>query len=598
MSKSLKSLSRKPWLLHAERLEDRTLMAVVGTGAVQDDQGAVVGDFNRDGRDDVAIYDVVRGSWQVSVARRGFFDRSEWVTDTSPKSGWEWHVGDFSGDGRDDIAGYHESGGSWWMFESKGRGFSASPWTGGISSPSGWEWMVGDFDGNGRDDIAGYHSSDGRFVVNKSTGTSFVTSSWAQGLSPRTGWEWMVGDFDGNGRDDIAGYHSSNGSIWVHKPTGASFSTSSWVRGFLPRTGWKWAAADFSGDGRTDILGYQPGDHSWWVAKASTDRFDVSRWTTSSNVGATWGGTTGDINGDGRQDVVALDSQDGQIWAAISSGRHFRPGPMVTRAIDYVSAQIRGSTLYIRGDIGDNHITLHYMASNRSYQLRGAAVAGLATAFNGIVGSVFVGHFTAVDVRLGGGTDTFGIGNAGFGNFPTPLESLYIDMGTDRHPPVPQRRENVTFSQLTVTGDVTVRAEGALRTTMLHNRPTFNGTTRIVGGQFHDDISLEGQFSHVIIATGSGDDRVTLGNPVPRAYDWFVARSVTVDTGRDHDRLALFSGETLDKVMASLGDGNDDINLNYWRFGPRSILDGGNGRDFVRNRVAISGNPSFRQFET
>jgi hypothetical protein len=140
-------------------------------------------------------------------------------------------VGDFDGDGKDDIANFHPANGTWWVSKSTGTSFSNPILWADYATATGWSaQLVGDFDGNGRDDIANFHPSNGTWWISTSTGSAFSNPAlWADFSTP-TGWTaQLVGDFDGNGRDDIANYHSSNGSWWVSRSTGSSFTTSRWA---------------------------------------------------------------------------------------------------------------------------------------------------------------------------------------------------------------------------------------------------------------------------------------------------------------------------------------------------------------------------------
>ncbi|HEY8038559.1 MAG TPA: VCBS repeat-containing protein, partial [Polyangiaceae bacterium] len=150
-------------------------------------------------------------------------------------------VGDFDGDGRDDLAatgGVQPNGQPWGTLPvalSNGDGtFTASnlPTTfQTYSQPSGMAAYAGDFDGDGRTDIAilgawpaglgsipiAYSNGDGTFNVSVSTDWSASTfASVAGQQSARV----VVGDFNGDGYDDFAatGGLQPDGTPWGSIP--------------------------------------------------------------------------------------------------------------------------------------------------------------------------------------------------------------------------------------------------------------------------------------------------------------------------------------------------------------------------------------------
>ena len=185
-------------------------------------------------------------------------------------------VGDYNGDGRDDVA---LLGGPGWLsipvawsvangsnpaFYVTNRGVADFP---GLAGTSGVKMTVGDFNGDGRDDVAllgvagwgsmpiAFSGGGGTFTVNYiSVGSSFP--SWAQGSTVTA----VAGDFNGDGRDDVA---LVGGSGWLSIPVAfsAGDGSSTWVTNYQVADFPVWAqtanarpvAGDFDGDGRDDI---------------------------------------------------------------------------------------------------------------------------------------------------------------------------------------------------------------------------------------------------------------------------------------------------------------------------------------------------------
>ncbi|MCI8554180.1 MAG: hypothetical protein HFJ80_04460 [Clostridiales bacterium] len=243
-----------------------------------------VGDFNGDGKDDiVCMYDYgnLENTLHVFLSNgAGFLPNQWWYNNTqynAEKVGGRLVSGDFNGDGRDDVAALYDYDGqneySIHVWRSAGNSFSATQW-----------WLddrlydvenvtnrvvSGDFNGDGKDDIAAlYHyGGENEYAIHvwSSSGSSFSKPSWWLGdrqynVNNVTG-RVAVGDFNGDGKDDIAALYDYGGegeyAIHVWSSSGSGFSKPSWwlsdrqynVNHVTGRV----AAGDFNGDGKDDI---------------------------------------------------------------------------------------------------------------------------------------------------------------------------------------------------------------------------------------------------------------------------------------------------------------------------------------------------------
>jgi hypothetical protein len=225
------------------------------------------GDFDGDGKVDVATF--TRGTLgDVYVA----LSTGTKFAGTSAK----WHdnfaynnevpaVGDFNGDGKDDIAVFTLGGpADVYVALSDGTKFVGD----------GVKWhdhfgidnelpAVGDFNGDGKDDIAVFtRGSTGDVFVALSDGTKFTGNSvqWHDNFAYNNEVP-AVGDFNGDGKDDLAVFtRGSIGDVYVALSDGTKFTGNGvrWHDNFayndeIPGVG------DFNGDGKADVVVFTRG---------------------------------------------------------------------------------------------------------------------------------------------------------------------------------------------------------------------------------------------------------------------------------------------------------------------------------------------------
>jgi hypothetical protein len=231
----------------------------------------LLGDVNGDGRDDLVTF--TRGASAdvyVALSTGEAFGPAQQLWHSWFAAGNETPVvGDFNGDGRDDIATLTRGTTAHvYVAMSDGSKFGASTlWSDrfafGAAAP-----MVGDFDCNGRDDLVAFHrGTTGEVTVAISSGGRFATAStWRTGFATgaRTP---AVGDFNGDGCADIVEFSRGDSgraqvALSVAGPapfTWRSFATpATWHSNFaggvaLPGVG------DFTGEGRSDIASFARG---------------------------------------------------------------------------------------------------------------------------------------------------------------------------------------------------------------------------------------------------------------------------------------------------------------------------------------------------
>jgi hypothetical protein len=215
-----------------------------------------VGDFNGDGKPDLAVTNQFMNAVTVLLGdgAGGFTPASgsPFATGTSPAS---VAVGDFNGDGKPDLAIANSADGTVTVLSGNGSGgftpATGSPFTTGTSPAS---LAVGDFNGDGRPDlaVANAASNDLTVLLGNVAGrfTPANGSPFAAGTSPAS---VAVGDFNGDGNPDLA-IADQPGNVTVLSGNGSG--------GFTPATGSPFATgdtpasvvvADFGGDGKPDL---------------------------------------------------------------------------------------------------------------------------------------------------------------------------------------------------------------------------------------------------------------------------------------------------------------------------------------------------------
>jgi hypothetical protein len=300
----------------------------------------ITGDFNGDGIKDVAHSRSRWGAWRVSLSTGSGFNTQDWSTspywsiDLRPDGHEEIVTGDFNGDGKTDIAHSRSRWGDWRVSLSTGSGFNTQNWSTSPYwtidwRPDGHEQIVtGDFNGDGKTDIAHSRSRWGDWRVSLSTGSGFNTQNWSTSpywtidSRPDGHEEIVTGDFNGDGKTDIAHSRSKWGAWRVSLSTGSGFNTQDWSTGSwaidLRADGHeKIVVADFNGDKKSDIAHTRSQWGYWKVSLSQNNSFVTQEWYTNPFWAVDWlidnheEVIVGDFTGDGLADFAHARSRWG-----------------------------------------------------------------------------------------------------------------------------------------------------------------------------------------------------------------------------------------------------------------------------------------------
>lgn len=212
----------------------------------------VPGDFDGDGKSDMAVFYSVTGKWYIKdIANKILAWNFAW--------GWPGATpvsGDYDGDGKSDLAVLDENSGRWYVWSLANNRMLV--WN------LGWGWpgakpVSGDYDSDGKSDLAVLDVNVGRWYI--------FSVAKGRALAWNLAWGWagcsyVPGDFDGDGASDL-GIYDRTASRWY------VFSLKTW-KAIHWGTAWGFAgvtpvSVDFNNDRATDLVVYYPTNGYWYI---------------------------------------------------------------------------------------------------------------------------------------------------------------------------------------------------------------------------------------------------------------------------------------------------------------------------------------------
>ena len=276
-----------------------------------------VGDFNGDGKPDLAVASYNAGQIVVLLGD----GTGSFTPVPGPYAGcWPMSVavGDFNGDGRLDLAAQDAGGPDAsplpivLLGDGKGH-FSGGFGSGGCTVSSGISYpasvAAGDFNGDGKLDLASVRADDRSLTVLLGDGTGNFTVVPAPSLAGSNPGSVAIEDFNGDGKQDIA-VGDTVGGIALLLGDGSGNFTTAPASPFLVRFAIRsLAVGDFDGDGTPDLAAADTSNGVTVLLGDETGNFRTPTGSGWFAVGAVNPSlpvfmTAGDFNGDGRPDLA------------------------------------------------------------------------------------------------------------------------------------------------------------------------------------------------------------------------------------------------------------------------------------------------------
>jgi hypothetical protein len=382
-----------------------TFRAAAYYGAGAGPISVAVGDFNADGVPDLAVANYAGNSVSILLGNgppsAGTFQAPvNYAVGASPYS---VVVGDFNGDGRPDLAVANVSSGNVSILLAGGPPNSGTfqPAVNYSAGAGPVSVAVGDFNADGRPDLvtANYNSNNVSVLLANgppNAGTFRPAVNYGAGVRPNS---VAVSDLNADGVLDLAVANTGGNSVSIIMGnSGGTFQAAvNYAGGTSPRSV---AVGDFSADGVPDLAVANAGGVSILPGRGSPNN---GAFEAALEFGAGTGAVcvaVGDFDADGRLDMAVANSGSDNVSVILNTTSGSFPTPTITQ--QPVASQLvqsgQAATLSITADGHGNTLTYQWRR-NGTALLSGGSISGAASPTL-TISPALVGDTASYDVQV------------------------------------------------------------------------------------------------------------------------------------------------------------------------------------------------------
>jgi hypothetical protein len=291
--------------------------------------GAIVaGDFNADGKTDLATANANASNVTILTgAGNGTFTATTTAANTTGSSPAGIAAGDFNADGRTDLATANSIPGNVTILTGSGTGtFTATTPPANVTGSNPGAIVAGDFNNDGNTDLATANATSNNVTILTGAGNGTFTAATTPANSTGTqALAIVAGNFNGDANTDLATANAASNNVTIFTGAGnGTFSAATTAANTTGTQPFAITAGDFNADGKTDLATANANSTSHNVTiltGAGNGTFTAATPPANTTGSGPRGIVTGDFNNDGKSDLATANDTASSVGVLLNTSR-------------------------------------------------------------------------------------------------------------------------------------------------------------------------------------------------------------------------------------------------------------------------------------